>query len=153
MERAGTEDVFELLTSASREATEPQHDPKACLNGVLRGVISEFNQATGGIHIVVPSLSMLAPMMARSTVSITQVDVGREVLVVFEAGDARCPYIVGLLWEQGQNLPTQAEPIEAKVDGEQVVIEGKKRNCAQVREGEHYPHARRQSPHSRGLLA
>lgn len=125
MERPRTEDVFELLISASREATEPQRDPKASLNGVLRGVISEFNQATGGIHIVVPSLSMLEPMVARSTVPITQVDVGREVLVVFEAGDARCPYIVGLIWEQRHNLPAQAESIEAKVDGEQVMIEGK----------------------------
>jgi hypothetical protein len=126
MERARTEDVLELLTSASCEAAETQRDPKASLNGVLRGVISEFDQATGRIHIVVPSLSMLEPMVARSTVPITQVDVGREVLVAFEAGDARGPYIVGLLWNQAQNPPTQAEPIQAKVDGEQVVIEGKK---------------------------
>lgn len=126
MERARTEDVFELLTSASREATEPQRDSKASLNGVLRGVISEFNQVTGGIHIVVPSLSMLEPMVARSTVPITQVDVGREVLVAFEGGDTQSPFIVGLLWEQGQTPETQAALIEAKVDGEQVVIEGKK---------------------------
>lgn len=126
MERAGTEDVFELLASTSLEMKASPTDQKAPLDGVLRGVISEFDQAPGRIHIVVPSLSMLEPMVVRSTVPITQADVGREVLVAFEAGDARCPYIVGLLWEQGQNPPAQAEPIEAKVDGEQVVIEGKK---------------------------
>lgn len=126
MERARTGDVFELLTHASRQATDPQGDPKASLNGVLRGVISEFDQATGDIHVVVPSLSMLEPMVARSTVPVTHVDVGREVLVVFEAGDARCPYIVGLIWGQRQNLPARTESIEAKVDGEQVMIEGKK---------------------------
>lgn len=125
MERARTEDVFELLTSASREATETQRDPKASLNGVLRGVISEFDQATGHIHIVVPSQSMLEPMVARSAVPITQADVGCEVLVAFEEGDVRFPYIVGLLWQPEQRPPTQ-QAIEAKVDGEQVVIEGKK---------------------------
>ena len=126
MERARREGVLEVLTSTSLDAETTSAERKASLAGILRGVISEFDQVTGHIHIVVPGLSMLEPMVARSTVQITQVDVGREVLVVFEAGDARRPYIVGLIWEQRQNLPAQAESIEAKVDGEQVMIEGKK---------------------------
>ena len=126
MERARTEDVFELLASTSLEVRATPTDRKSSLDGVVRGVISEFDQTIGRIHIVVPRLSMLDPMVARSTVPITQADVGREVLVTFEAGETRSPFIVGLLWEQGQNPPAQAEPIEAKVDGEQVVIEGKK---------------------------
>ena len=126
MERVRSEDVFELLASTPLEKKRIPTDRKVSLDGVARGVISDFDQTAGRIHIVVPTLSMLEPMVARSTVPIAKTDVGREVLVAFESGDASCPYIVGLLWELGQDPLTQAEPIEAKVDGEQVVIEGKK---------------------------
>lgn len=126
MERAQTEDALELLASSSHEMNASPTDRKTLLGGVVRGVISEFDQETGRIQIVVPHLSLLEPMVTRSAVSVTSADVGREVLVAFEAGETREPFIVGLLWEQGQAPKTQAEPIKVKVDGEQVVIEGKK---------------------------
>ncbi len=126
MEQVRTEDVFELLASTTLEKKRIPTDQKVSLDGVARGVISNFDQTAGRIHIVVPSLSMLEPMVARSTVPIAKTDVGREVLVAFESGDASCPYIVGLLWELGKYPLTQAEPFEAKVDDEQIVIEGKK---------------------------
>ncbi|GAB1723836.1 MAG: hypothetical protein GDA65_17975 [Nitrospira sp. CR1.1] len=126
MEQARTEDVFELLASRSLEAKESRLNQGLSPTGLMRGVISEFDQATGRIYIVVPHLSMLEPMVTRSTVPVTQADVGREVLVAFESGETRVPFIVGLLWEQKQAPEIQAAPIEAKVDGEQVVIEGKK---------------------------
>jgi hypothetical protein len=126
MERERTGQILELLTETNPKSYESRTEDRPLLSGVFLGMISDFDQATGRIHIVVPSLSMLEPMVARSTVPIAQADVGREVLVAFEAGEARSPYIVGLLWELGQNSPIQAKPIEAKVDGEQVVIEGKK---------------------------
>lgn len=125
MERERTGQILDLLTEANPKSHESRTEDRSLLNGVFRGMISDFDQATGRIHIVIPSLSMLESTVARSTVPITQADVGGEVLVVFEAGDARCPYIVGLIWEQRHNLPAQAESIKAKVDGEQVVIEGK----------------------------
>ncbi|MEO8341093.1 MAG: DUF6484 domain-containing protein [Nitrospirota bacterium] len=126
MERERMGQILELLTETNPNSYELRTEGRSLLNGVFRGMISDFDQTTGCIHIVVPSLSMLDPIVARSTMPITQVDVGREVLVVFESSDVRCPYIVGLIWEPEQNPPTQAGPIEAKVDGEQVVIEGKK---------------------------
>lgn len=126
MERERTEQILELLTETESKPNESRAERESWLNGVFRGMISEFNQGTGYIHIVVPSLSMLEPMVARSTVPIATADVGREVLVAFEEGDVRFPYIVGLFWQPEQRPPTQQLPIEAKVDGEQVVIEGKK---------------------------
>jgi len=127
MERFPTENVFEVLTSKDSHSIENSSERTVpSMNGVMRGVISEFDQTTGSIQIMVPQLSLLEPMVARSTVPITQEDVGREVLVVFEAGETKTPFIVGLLWHQEQNLPAQTKPIIAKVDGEQVVIEGKK---------------------------
>ena len=126
MERERTGQILELLTERDPKSYESRTEGRSLLSGAFRGMISDFDQTTGRIHIVVPSLSMMDPIVARSTMPITPVDVGREVLVVFESSNVGCPYIVGLIWKPERNPPTQAEPIEAKVDGEQVVIEGKK---------------------------
>jgi hypothetical protein len=125
MERERTEHILELLTEGNDQSNEPQTEQRP-VQGVVRGMISEVNQATGTIHVVVPRLSLLEPMAARSIVPIESSDVGREVIVAFEAGEPRAPFILGLLHQQGQNPPTPAKQFEAKVDGEQVVIEGKK---------------------------
>ena len=125
MERKRTEQLLELLTETNPKSHELRIEGRSLLSGVFRGMISDFDQATGCIHIVAPSLSLLEPMVARSTVPIATDNVGREVLVVFEEGDVRFPYIIGLFWQPEQRPPTQ-QLIEAKVDGEQVVIEGKK---------------------------
>ncbi|GJL49595.1 MAG: hypothetical protein NPIRA01_08220 [Nitrospirales bacterium] len=126
MERFPTENVFEVLASKDSRTINDSSKRATSMDGVMRGVISEFDQTTGSIQIMVPQLSLLEPMVARSTVPITQKDVGREVLVVFESGETKTPFIVGLLWNQEHNPPAQTKSITAKVDGEQVVIEGKK---------------------------
>ncbi len=126
MKPGRTEAVFELMASTSQEAKESQRKQGLSSMGILRGVISEFDQVTGRIYIVVPNLSLLEPMVTRSIVPITQTDVGREVLVVFEAGETQEPFIVGLLWEHGQAPKIQGAPIEAKVDGQRIVVEGEK---------------------------
>lgn len=126
MERERTGQILELLAETDPTSHASRVGLRSSLIGVRRGMISQFDQGTGHIHIVVPSLSMLEPIVARSTVPIATADVGREVLVAFEEGDVRFPYIVGLFWQPEQRPPIQQLQIEAKVDGEQVVIEGKK---------------------------
>jgi len=126
MERERPEQVLELLTTMDDQSDEPQMAQTSQLQGVVCGVISEFDPATGTIYIVLPRLSMLEPMVARSTVALSQSDVGKEVLVAFEAGAARVPYIIGLLWPQEQHPPAEQLPLEAKVDGERVVLEAQK---------------------------
>ncbi len=126
MEREQTGQILELLTETNPKSYQSRTEGRSSLNGAFLGMISDFDLTTGRIHIVVPSLSMLEPIVARSTVPIARVDVGREVLVVFEGADVRFPYIVGFLWQPEQHPPTQQLPIKANVDGEQVVIEGKK---------------------------
>jgi hypothetical protein len=126
MERERRENVLELLLSTDAQAHQANTDQSRPLDGVARGVISEVEQVTGWLHVVVPRLSRSDAMVARSVIPITAADVGREVLVAFEGGETRSPYIIGLVWEPAQNPPIQSPPIEAKVDGEQVVIKGKK---------------------------
>jgi hypothetical protein len=68
-------------------------------------------------------------IVARSTVAVEAKDVGREVAIVFEGGDAQKPIIVGLLQQlQPVRAPAafsalspEASPITAKIDGEQIV--------------------------------
>jgi hypothetical protein len=117
--------VFELLASTSLEANEGPSNHELWTQGVVRGVISDFEQSTGKIQIVMPGVSSFEPLVARSIVPVTQGDVGREVLVAFDRGKPRSPYILGLLWEPAPPPLTDTAQVEAKVDGEQVVIEGK----------------------------
>lgn len=126
MEQRPAEDLLQLLTQTDFSSRNSLPKERSGLNGVFRGMISEFDQASGVIHIVLPSLSLVDPLEARSIVPIEEADVGKEALVSFEAGNPRHPCILGLLWKHGRNGPTQVSPVEAKVDGEQVVIEGKK---------------------------
>lgn len=126
MERQRTEQVLELMTETEVQSDLQRTGRGTISSGIVRGIISEFDQASGTIHIVLPGLSAMEPIVARSIVPVTPTDIGKEVLVAFEAGDINYPYIIGLLWQPEPPPPSQQPSIEAKVDGEQVVIEGKK---------------------------
>jgi hypothetical protein len=71
---------------------------------------------------------------ARSTVALGANDAGREVVVVFEEGDAARPIIVGLVQptrpadagvagNKSADPPAKAAALEAKLDGQRVVLE------------------------------
>ena len=126
MERQPSEQLLELLVeqdqiSDRQAATQPE-----AKNGVYRGVVSDIDLATGLILVVIPSLFGMEPLSARSIVPLSKEKIGEEVLVAFEMGEPRSPYIIGTLWKPEQLPATAHPPVEAKVDGEQVVIEGKK---------------------------
>lgn len=126
MERRQTENVLELLVEQSQSPEHQIATKPAILSGVYRGVLSELDPASGVIRIVIPSLCGMEAVPARSIVPLSKERIGEEVLVSFEAGNLRSPYIIGALW-QPEQPPAVSQPlIEAKVDGEQVVIEGKK---------------------------
>lgn len=125
MERKRTESVLELIEMTGLQVEEELPKNAVLPAGVWRGVISTFDETTGNIRILLPRLSTTEPIVAQSTVPISQADVGREVLVAFEEGDARNLFIVGFLWRQAQRPPAQQSPHEVKVDGEQVVLTGK----------------------------
>ncbi len=71
--------------------------------------------------------------LARTTVPLTPDSIGQSVVLVFENGDANLPIIMGVI--AGQSLlpvllekssPIVGEDTTAKVDGERVILEGKK---------------------------
>ena len=71
-----------------------------------------------------PSTTSLA---ARSTVDVRPSDVGRNVVLLFEAGDATKPLLVGVLKDAAADVKLQEEGgVEACVDDERVVITGQR---------------------------
>lgn len=126
MERQQAEHIVELLIEPNRSLARQTATRPEVLSGVYRGMLSQLDPASGVIKIVIPSLFGMEPVVARSVVPLSQERIGEEVLVSFEGGDRRSPYVIGLLWQPGQSPEPSVPPIEARVDGEQVIIEGKK---------------------------
>jgi len=126
MERQQSEHILELLVEAEQQPAHRAVTQSRQLNGVYRGLLSELDLASGMIKIVLPSPLGMEPIAARSIVPLSSERIGEEVLVAFEAGDPRSPYIIGSLWQPEQTPPSSQPAVEAKVDGEQVVIEGRK---------------------------
>jgi hypothetical protein len=126
MERQQSEQILELLVETEQQQSHQAATQPKTMNGVYRGMLSEIDPASGLIRIVIPSLFGMEPVSARSIVPLSKKQLGEEVLVAFEAGNLRLPYIIGSFWVPEQSPEAPQLPIEAKVDGEQVVIEGKK---------------------------
>ncbi|MFO0698084.1 MAG: DUF6484 domain-containing protein [Nitrospira sp.] len=126
MERRQSEQVLELLVEQSLSQDSHPATQPAILNGVHRGVLSEIDLASGAIKVVVPAVFGMEPVVARSLVPLSQDKLGEEVLIAFEMGEPRSPYIIGALWQPEQPPVGTQSLVQAKVDGEQVVIEGKK---------------------------
>lgn len=111
--------------------------PPAAAGGLCVGTLVSAEPG-GGIRVVYPGLDGWDPLSARSTVSVTPRDVGRQVVLAFEQSDPRRPIVLGLL----QPNPVQsadAEPAEVgtgaleqnakrrvQVDGRTVRIEAER---------------------------
>ncbi len=97
---------------------------------------------TSPSHVLVAKIESLSPLTilladarrstaCRSTITLHARDLGKAVVVAFEDGDRERPIITGLLL----NDPVGAPSVEAHIDGERVVLEGKKEivlSCGQA---------------------
>ena len=66
------------------------------IDGVVIGVLMGF-AADGAPVVVFPGNTSEVAVPARTTAALTQEDVGREVALLFEAGDPNLPLVVGRL--------------------------------------------------------
>jgi len=126
MEHQLSEHILELLVEQGQKSDCQASTQPAVMSGVYRGMVSDIDLASGVIRIVIPMVFGMEPVSARSVVPLSKERIGEEVLVTFEAGNPRFPYIIGSLWQPEQPPAVSHPSVEAKVDGEQVIIEGKK---------------------------
>jgi uncharacterized protein DUF6484 len=87
------------------------------LEGVLVGRLAKLDSS--GIPWVELPGSESGALPARTTAELTASDVGSDVVTAFEEGDTSRPIILGVL-----RLPGR-KGVEAKVDGESVVVTGR----------------------------
>ena len=97
------------LTEALLSAANPPR-----IDGIVIGRLGAFD-AGGSPTIDYPG-NVPGLLSARSTVSLSPADCGREVALMFESGDPRKPIILGLI-----HHPVPA-PLEARLDNERLVL-------------------------------
>jgi phage baseplate assembly protein gpV len=85
----------------------------ARISGVAVGIVSDPNDPAGQGRVRLPSMSELAEAWAPAVKSAVERDrdsgyrEGDQVLVAFEQGDTRKPYVIGLLWSHKDAPPAQ----------------------------------------------
>ena len=86
------------------------------IDGVMIGVLMGF-AADGAPLVVYPGNPSEAALPARTTAALTQEDVGREVALLFEAGDPARPLVVGRL------IRPEPPPVTVVRDGAEEILE------------------------------
>ncbi len=97
------------------------------LSDVVIGVLAGIDNQGVPLVVFPNSLSEIA-IAARSTVLLTADDIGREVALLFESGDAARPLIIGRIQGRvtaAQPAPQQL-PLNVEMDGESISLSAKK---------------------------
>jgi hypothetical protein len=124
-EPAGTDAVGSIRTKSNGSHSVERRD--------LPGPVSAPSATIGRIAAIRPALAPLvdfpsntsgALVPARSLVSVTENDLGREVALVFEDGDSARPIIIGLM--QSVNQPDAARPAQVTLDEDTLILSAKK---------------------------
>jgi uncharacterized protein involved in type VI secretion and phage assembly len=90
---------------------EPDNFP-----GVYRAVVTDGNdpKRRGRIQIAIPAVSASerawAPVVVSAAGARASFERGDEVLVAFEAGDPRSPFVLGKLWDSSDRPPESLDP-------------------------------------------
>ena len=99
---------------AVTKPSAPQANPTTIV-----GTLSGFSD-TGFPQVHFSGNPTGRPVDARSTIPLTELQIGRDVLLLFEQGNATKPIIIGLIQP---SAPAQAQKaFEVKLDGEQLLL-------------------------------
>lgn len=118
----------DVLASIAREIS-----PLRKLDGIAIGTLVDLNEL-GQLLVDFPANTSSRPILARSIVTLRTNDIGREVALQFEEGNALKPIVMGLIQHPERMQHTSSDiarsephlPIEADIDGERLVFTAKK---------------------------
>jgi hypothetical protein len=121
-EREPADELLEMVLVEAEPAAE-EKVPPARIHGVMIGVLAGFSEAGEPLvdHAENPTES---PLVARSTVALTDADVGREAALMFEGGNPEKPLLMGLIHTPERRVTVAGEPVTER-EGERLVFSAK----------------------------
>ena len=117
-----------VLGTGPTETDRSDVDARRQIDGVVIGEVTAVGR--NGLPIVdFPSNPSGEPLPARTTVALTEEQIGREVVLQFERGDPAKPVVMGLMWKPadertdiGDDSTKEDGPLEVYADGERVTL-------------------------------
>jgi hypothetical protein len=89
-------------------------------DGVVIGVLVRLDRDNHPL-VVFPGSPQSDCIVAKTTLSFTNGDLGKEVALLFENGDPQCPIIIGRL-QYPRPIGDKPQTIHAELDGEKLVL-------------------------------
>lgn len=121
-EETPSADLGQLL--AASVTNDGARNPNV-ISGVVIGELADFS-ASGEPLVQFPENPSSEPTTARTTIKLSSSDIGCQVVLMFERGDANHPIVVGRLENATSVQPPLPGPWEADVDEERVVLSAKR---------------------------
>ena len=104
----------------------PNPSPSPLFNEAVVGTLAGISE--NGIPLVDFAANPgRSPVPARATIAVTIADIGRDAVLLFEAGDPARPILLAFLAAPKPELPEAVEdrPADVKLDGEQLTFSAK----------------------------
>jgi len=91
--------------------------------GATIGILIGFQDEGRTPLVIFPGQAGNVAVRARAAQDVHGAHIGREVVLVFEGADRRCPIIVGCMQRaEGWPLPAEAGNVEVQADGERLIV-------------------------------
>jgi hypothetical protein len=113
-------ELLELVLQAHAERQQRAKENNKVEGGVVIGTVAAVDDA-GKVTVSYPGCPMEEGVEARMTITVTQASVGREVALMFEAGDLAKPIVMGFLIHP----ETQPRP-QVQADGDKIELSAAK---------------------------
>lgn len=133
-ESGGAEDLLELVLSAHEERMQEEFGLPDRMDGMVLGIVSGWDES-GELMVDLPGFHNAQNLKAKAMCAVTEADLGREAVVMFEGGNTHTkntknPIVLGLLYSGGAK--PKRPPVfsrsraQATVDGERLVFSADK---------------------------
>ncbi|HEY1305502.1 MAG TPA: DUF6484 domain-containing protein [Vicinamibacterales bacterium] len=100
--------------------------PRSRIDGALVGRLVAFKDEGTVPLVMYEGQPGSAALPARATLDLHGSHIGRDVVLMFDDGDPRCPIIMGCLHDaHARTLPAQPGAVDVDVDGRRLVVTAK----------------------------